>query len=115
MIARYRLRPLTSAEKQIFPGLRLVLHIDKVRLTQPPAAVPLARAGWVVWMAETCPGCYLVRLPGGATLPVPYNKMKWTTVADDEPLTTLATAKAMEQQRHWQTAVLTGIRQSLQL
>jgi hypothetical protein len=41
--------------------------------------------------------------------------MSWTTVADDEPVTTLATAKAMEQQRRWQTAVLTGIRQSLQL
>lgn len=115
MMARYGLRPLTVTEQQHFPGLRLVLCIHKVRLTQPPAAVPLARAGWVVWTAETYPGCYLVRLPGGATLPVPYNKMKWTAVAADESATTLASAKAMEQQRRWQTAVLPSIRQSLRL
>jgi hypothetical protein len=41
--------------------------------------------------------------------------MKWTAVAADEPATTLAMAQVMEQQRRWQTAVLTGIRQSLQL
>ncbi len=115
MIARYGLRPLTVTEQQLFPGLRLVLRIYKVRLAQPPTAVPLARAGWVVWTAETYPGCYLVRLPGGATLPVPYNKTNWTAVAADEPATTLAAAKAMEQQRRWQTAVLPGIRQSLRL
>ena len=115
MMARYGLRPLTPVEQDIFPGLHLVLSIRKVRLTQPPAAVPFARVGWVVWTAETYPGCYLVRLPGGATLPVSYNKMKWTDVTDDEPATTLATAKAMEQQHHWRTAVLSGIRQNLRL
>jgi hypothetical protein len=68
-----------------------------------------------VWLAETYPGCYLVRLPGGAALLVPYNKIAWTAVSGDEPSTTVSAAKAMEQQRHWQTAVLPGIRQSLQL
>jgi hypothetical protein len=115
MMARYGLRPLTVTEQQHFPGLRLVLRIYKVRLAQTPAAVPLARAGWIVWLAETYPGCYLVRLPGGATLPVPHNKMTWTAAAADEPATTLAAARAMEQQRHWQTSVLPGICQSLQL
>lgn len=115
MIARYGLRPLTSVEQQHFPGLRLVLRIDKVRLTRPPMAVLRARAGWVVWLAETYPSCYLVRLPGGATLPVPYSEMKWTAVAEDEPVTTLTAAKVIEQQHRWRTAVLPGIRQSLRL
>ena len=115
MVARYGLRCLTAEEKQVFPGLPLALNVFKAQITKPPAAVPLARAGWVVWLAETYPGCYLVRLPGGATLPVPYNEMSWTAVADDEPVTTLATAQAMAQHHHWQTAVLRRLRQSLQL
>lgn len=115
MIVRYGLRPLTPTEQQQFPSLPLVLRIDKVHLTQPPATVPKARYGWIVWLAETYPGCYLLRLPGGATLPVPYNKIAWTAVAADEPATTLGAAKAMEQQRRWQTAVLPSIRQSLRL
>lgn len=115
LIARRGLRPLTSIEQQYFPGVRLVLRMDKVCLTHPPSSVPKARAGWVVWLAETYPGCYLVRLPGGASLPVPYNEMSWTVVADDVPVTTLATAQAMEQHRHWQTAVLRRLRQTLQL
>ncbi|MCC6606233.1 MAG: hypothetical protein IT327_23705 [Anaerolineae bacterium] len=115
MIARYGLRCLTAEEKQVFPGLPLAVDVFKVRITEPPAPVPLVRVGWVVWLAETYPGCYLMRLPGGAPLPVPYNEMSWTAVADDEPVTTLATAKAMEQHRHWQTAVLRRLRQTLQL
>lgn len=115
MIVRYGLRPLTPVEQQYFPGLRLVLRIDKVRLAQPPAAVPRARTGWIVWLAETYPGCYQVRLPGGATLLVPYHKIAWTPVSDEEPATTVSEAKAMEQRRRWQTAVLPGMRQSLQL
>ncbi len=114
MVSRYGLRCLTAEEKQVFPGLPLALNVFKAQITKPPAAVPLARAGWVVWLAETYPGCYLMRLPGGAPLPVPYNEMSWTAVAD-EPVTTLATAKAMEQHRHWQTAVLRRLRQTLQL
>ena len=115
MIARYGLRYLTPEEKRVFPGLPLALDVFKARIIKPPAAVPLARAGWVVWIAETYSGCYLARLPGDATLPAPYNKMAWTAVAADEPVTTFAMAKAMEQWRRWQTAVLRGIRQSLQL
>lgn len=115
MIARYGLRPLTPDERQLFPGLRLALQICKVQLTKPPAVLPLARAGWVVWMAETYPGHYLVRMPGGATLLAPHHKMSWTAVADDTPATTLAAAQAYERQRQWQAAVRSGLHQSLRL
>ena len=115
MIARYRLRCLTPDERLLFPGLRLVLQIAKVQLTKPPAVMPLARAGWVVWIAETYPGRYLVRFPGGATLLAPFNEMSWTAVADDVPASTLADAKIAEHQRHWRTAVLRDIHQQLHL
>lgn len=131
MIARYGLRYLTPEEQRVFPGLPLALNVFKARLIKPPAAVPMARAGWafgelsraVVWIAETYPGCYLVRLPGGASLPAPYSEMSWTApstgsgqaVAHDVPATTFAAALATERQRQWQTAVLRGIRQNLQL
>lgn len=115
MIARYGLRYLTPEEQRVFPGLPLALNVFKARLIKPPAAVPMARAGWVVWIAETYPGCYLVRLLGGASLPAPYNEMSWTIVTHDVPATTLAAALAAERQRQWQTAVWRGIRQTLQL
>jgi hypothetical protein len=83
MIARYGLRRLAPDERSLFPGLRLVLQLSKVQLTKPPAVMPMTRAGWafgelsraVVWIAETCPGHTLVRLPGGATLLAPFNEM----------------------------------------
>ncbi len=80
----------------------------------------MARAGWVVWIAETYPGSYLVRMPGGATLLSPFNEMSWTAVSDDAPTdgtpaTTLAAAKLAEHQRHWRTAVLRNIHQQLYL
>ncbi len=115
MIARYRLRRLTADEKHIFPGLRLVLQIYKAQLTKAPAVSPLARAGWVVWIAETYPGHYLVRFPDGATLLAPCHKMSWTAVPDDVPATTVAAAKGVEGQRQWQTAVLRNIHQQLHL
>lgn len=120
MIIRYGLRRLTPDERLLFPGLRLVLQIAKVQLTKPPAVMPMARAGWVVWIAETYPGHYLVRLPGGATLLAPYHEMSWTAVADDvlsggTPHTTLSAAKNAEHQRHWRTAVLVNIHQHLHL
>ncbi|HRQ42630.1 MAG TPA: hypothetical protein PLD25_32355 [Chloroflexota bacterium] len=115
MIARYGLRYLTPEEKRVFPGLPLVLDVFKARLIKPPAAVPMARPDWVVWVAETYPGCYLVRLPGGAPLPAPYNEMSWTVVAHDVPATTLTTALEAERQRQWRTAVRRRIRQNLQL
>lgn len=98
MIRRYGLRPLTLAEQPLFPGLRLVLHIDKVRLIKPPP-VPKARAGWIVWLAETRPGAYLVRLPGGAALPVPYNQMVWEKVPVETAITTLKNVRADEQRQ----------------
>lgn len=115
MIDRYGLRRLTPNERSLFPGLRLVLQIAKVQLTKPPAVMPMARAGWVVWVAETYRGHYLVRFPGGATLLVPFNEMSWTAVADDVPALTLVDAKIAEQQRHWRTAVLRDIHQQLHL
>jgi hypothetical protein len=88
--------------------------------------MPMARAGWafgelsraVVWIAETYPGYYLVRFPGGATLLAPFNEMSWTApsasptplgrlglaVADDVPTggaraTTLVDAKIAEHRK----------------
>ncbi len=115
MIARYGLRCLTDDEKQIFPGLCLVLQIYKATLTKPPAVIPFARVGWVVWVAETYPDHYLVRLPGGATLLAPFNEMLWTAVADDVPASTLVDATRAEHQRRWQTAVLHNIHKQLRL
>lgn len=115
MIIRYGLRCLTPDERSLFPGLRLVLQISKVQLTKPPVVMPMARAGWVVWIAETYRGHYLVRFPGGATLLAPFNEMSWMAVADDVPASTLVDAKIAEQQRHWRTAVLVNIHQQLYL
>lgn len=107
MFDRYGLRRLTPDERLLFPGLRLVLQIAKVQLTKPPAVMPMARAGWVVWVAETYRGHYLVRFPGGATLLAPFNEMSWMApsagsgqaVADDVPASTLVDAKIAEHQR----------------
>lgn len=99
MILQYGLRPLTPAEQAIFPGLPLTLCIDRVRLMKPLASVPKARAGWIVWLAETYPGAYLMRLPGGATLPVPYNQMVWEKVPTETAVTTLEAVRAEEQRR----------------
>jgi hypothetical protein len=113
MISRYGLRHLTPTERAVFPGLRLVLKVFKARLTKPPAVMPRARVGWVVWVAETYPHHYLVRMPGGAILLAPYHIMTWTAVADDTPITTPAVAKNEEQQQRWRVSVRQGIRQSL--
>jgi len=99
MLLGYGLRPLTPTEQTLFPGLRLALHIDKVQLIKPQAGVPKARVGWIVWLAETYPGAYLMRLPGGATLPVPYNQMVWEKVPAETAVTTLEDVRAEEQRR----------------
>ncbi len=72
---RYGLRTLSPSEQAVFPGLRLALHIHKVRLIKPPEGVPKARAGWIVWLAETYPGAYLMRLPGAP--PCPFFIIRW--------------------------------------
>ena len=118
MIASYGLRRLTQAEQQLFPGLCLVQNVRKVRLTAPPSVMPEARAGWIVWTAETYPGHYLVRMPGGATLPAPFNQMVWTAVSeesDDIPATTLADVKANKWRHQWRTAVRQNIRSHLRV
>ena len=123
MAARYGLRRLTPEEQAVFPGLPLVLRVFKARLTRPPAVMPGARAGWafgelsraVVWLAETYPGNYLVRLPGGAPLLAPYHDKGWTAVADDTPPTTIASARRDEQMRQWQGGLRQSVRRSLLL
>ncbi|MBX3058834.1 MAG: hypothetical protein KF770_20405, partial [Anaerolineae bacterium] len=106
MIARYGLHHLTPEEQQacpeqgrrVFPGLRLALAVFKARLIKPPAAVPRVRAGWVVWVAETYPGQYHVRLPGGATLLAPYHDMTWERVPVETPTTTIEDIRIEERQ-----------------
>lgn len=115
MMARYGLRPLTAEEQMAFPGVRLALRVFRARLLRPPAAVPAARAGWVVWVAETYPGCYLARIPGGGTLPVPYNEMTWQIASDATRVTTLADAQTEERRRQWQQILRHRLRQSLLL
>ncbi|MAU00676.1 MAG: hypothetical protein CL608_26325 [Anaerolineaceae bacterium] len=96
MIARYSLRHLTPEEQQVFPGLRLALAVFKARLTKPPAAVPRVRAGWIVWVAETYPGQYHLRLPGGATLLAPYDDITWERVPVETPAATIEDIRAEE-------------------
>jgi hypothetical protein len=115
MVARYGLRRLTAEERAVFPGLRLVLRAFKARLTRPPAVLPGARTGWVVWVAETYPGCYLVRLPGGVTLLAPYHEMAWTAVPAETPSTTFQSARAMDQTARWRQTLPGRLRQSLRL
>ena len=95
-MARYGLRPLSVAEQQLFPGLRLTRGIGKGELTKPPAVMPMARAGWIVWIAETYPGHYLVRMPGGATLLSPHHGITWNRVPVDMPATTIESVRAEE-------------------
>lgn len=99
MIRRYGLRPLTPAEQVIFPGLALTCHIDKVRLIKPPASVPKGRAGWVVWLAESYPGNYLLRLPGGATQPIFHNQLVWEKVSAETAVTTVDDLRTEEKRR----------------
>jgi hypothetical protein len=97
MIFRYGLRRLTETEAAVFPGIPLALQVFKARLTRPPPVVPRARKGWVVWVVETYPGCFLARLPGGAIIHANYNAMEWTAVPDETPVTTLATVRAEDE------------------
>jgi hypothetical protein len=126
IVACYGPRCLTRIEQQLFPGLRLALNISKVCLTRPPVVTPAARAGWafgelsraVVWTAETYPGHYLIRMPGGAMLLAPYNQMAWTAVSeesDDIPVTTLADIKAEAWRQKWRTLVRQNIHRNLRI
>ena len=98
----YHLRPLTETEQAVFPGLTLVQDLFKGRIAQPPAGIPRVRSGWVVWIAETYPRHYLVRLPGGASILAPYHPMSWKRVADDTPVTTLDEVRMDEKRREWE-------------
>lgn len=98
----YHLRPLTETERAVFPGLSSVLDLFKGRITRPPTGLPWIRAGWVVWIAETYPLHYLVRLPGGASILAPYHPMSWKRVADDTPVTTIEEVRMDEKRREWE-------------
>jgi hypothetical protein len=87
MISRYGLRRLTETEAAVFPGIPLALRVFKAQLTRPPAVVPRARKGWVVWLVETYPGCFLARLPGAGTIHANHSQMEWTAVPDETPVT----------------------------
>lgn len=101
-ITHFALRPLTTAERAVFPGISLVRDIFKGRLTRPPSGIPRVRAGWVVWIAETYPDSYLVRLPGGASILVPYHRMSWERVSDETPATTIEDVRMDEKYRQEQ-------------
>ena len=113
MIACYGLRYFTLIEQVAFPGVRLVLNVFKAYLTKPPAVMPRAKVGWIVWIAETYPHHYLVRLPGGAILLAPYHFMMWTAVAADTPITTLADVQNEAHHHRWRMHVRQGIQQNL--
>jgi hypothetical protein len=118
MITHYGLRRLTQSEQQLFPGLRLVLNVGKVRLMKPLSVMPMARVGWVVWTAETYHGHYLIRMPGGSTLLAPFNQMAWTAVSEESGdilATTLADVKADKWRQQWRTAVRHIIRSHLRI
>jgi hypothetical protein len=104
MISRYGLRRLTETEAAVFPGIPLALQVFKARLTRPPLVVPRARSGWVVWVIETYPGCFLARLPGGATIHANYNQMEWTAVPDETPATTLTMVRAEDERLRTEAA-----------
>lgn len=98
-ITRYVLRPLATEERAVFPGIPLACDVFKGRLLRPPSAIPGVRAGWVVWIAETYPGNYLVRLPGGANFLVPYLAATWERVSDETPATTVEEVYVEEKRR----------------
>lgn len=98
-ITRYALRPLTTEERAVFPGIPLACDVFKGRLLRPPSAIPGVRAGWVVWIAETYPGNYLVRLPGGANFLVPYLATTWERVSDETLTTTVEEVYVEEKRR----------------
>jgi hypothetical protein len=50
----------------------------------------------VVWVAETYPGCYYVRLPGAASLLAPYHDITWERVPAETPATTVEDIRAEE-------------------
>jgi hypothetical protein len=101
-MARYALRPLTTEERAVFPGISLACDVFKGRLLRPPSAIPGVRAGWVVWIAETYPDNYLVRLPGGANFLVPYLAATWERVSDETPVTTIEEVRMDEKRREWE-------------
>ncbi|MBP8000049.1 MAG: hypothetical protein KA314_14860 [Chloroflexi bacterium] len=104
MITRYGLRSLTEAERVVFPGISLACDIFKGRLIRPPTAIPRVRSGWVVWIAETYPGCFLVRLPGGASFTAPYHHVSWERVPDKTPATTVE--EIYMEDKRWQAEAL---------
>jgi hypothetical protein len=103
MVSRYGLRRLTETEAKAFPGIPLALRVFKARITRPPGVLPKAK-GWVVWLAETYPGCFLVNLPGAGTLIADYHDIRWTAVPDETPVTTAAMVRAEDERLRLEAA-----------
>jgi hypothetical protein len=103
MMARYGLRRLTPEEQAVFPGIPLALRVFKARITRPPGVLPRAK-GWVVWLAETYPDCFLVQLPGAGVLIAGYHDIQWTAVPDETPATTVALVRAEDERLRLEAA-----------
>jgi len=98
MVDRYGMRRLTPEEQQVFPGIHLALWVFKARITHAPVGLPRMQPGWAVWVAETYPGNYLVKLPGGMPLLAPYHPITWEPVPDETPATDLEEVMTEEKQ-----------------
>ncbi|MCB0020457.1 MAG: hypothetical protein KDE09_21845 [Anaerolineales bacterium] len=77
-----------------FPGITNILQLFKARITKPPATIPRARAGWIVWVAEVYPGLYLAQIPGAGSHYTDHCCMAWERVSDDIPTTTIEEIRA---------------------
>jgi len=82
-----------------FPSITNILQLFKARITRPPATVPRARAGWIVWVAEVYPGLYLAQIPGAGPHYTEHSGMAWARVADDTPTTTVEDIRAEDRCR----------------
>lgn len=86
-----------------FPGVTNILKLFKARITRLPAGVPRARAGWVVWLAEVCPGLYLAQIPGTGVHYTEHSRTTWEPVSDDTLVMTLEEIRAEDRRRPAET------------
>jgi hypothetical protein len=66
----------------------------------------------VVWVAETYPGQYHIRLPGGATVRGLYHDITWERVPVETPATTVEDSRAEDRRleakaREWRQCRVT--------
>jgi hypothetical protein len=82
-----------------FPGVTNILKLFKARISRPPAVVPRARTGWIVWVAEVYSGLYLAQIPGAGSHYTEYSGMTWERVPDDTAVTTINDIRAEDCRR----------------